>query len=80
MLDNGQVVDLESLFPDAGRRGFASWYSGTFSLPQGELQNSICIGYSSVYERYLVLTIDKGNVVACHYETNDDATCYGLGV
>lgn len=80
MLENGQVVDLKTIFPDAGKRVFASWYSGTFSLPQGELQNAICIGYSSVYERYLVLVFDKGNLVASHYETNDDATSYGLGV
>lgn len=80
MLENGQVVDLKTIFPDAGKRVFASWYSGTFNLPQGELQNAICIGYSSVYERYLVLVFDKGNLVASHYETNDDATSYGLGV
>ncbi len=80
MLENGQVVDLRTVFPDADGRVFAEWYSGTFSLPQGELQNAICIGYSSVYERYLTLTIDKGILVSCHEEINDDATSYGLGV
>ena len=80
MLENGNIIHLETLFPEAKDGVFAEWYSGTFSLPQGELQNAICIGYSSVYEQYLVLTIEKGRLIASHYETNDDATQYGLGV
>ncbi len=80
MLQNGQVIDLKTVFPHTNNSVFAEWYSGTFSLPQGELQNTICIGYSSVYERYLVLTFEKGALVASHYETNDDATSYGLGI
>ncbi len=80
MLENGQIVSLKTVFPDADGRVFAAWYSGTFSLPQGELQNAICIGYSSVYEQYLILTIDKGILVSSHYETNDDSVSYGLGV
>lgn len=80
MLENGQVINLQTVFPHATGRIPADWYSGTFKLPQGELQNAICIGYSSVYEGYLVLDIKAGKIVASHFEVNDDATSYGLGV
>ncbi len=80
MLENGQVINLQTVFPNAKDRVFADWYSGTFRLPQGDLQNAICIGYSSVYEGFLVLDIEAGNIVRSHFEVNDDATSYGLGV
>ncbi len=41
----------------------ADWYSGDLVVPQGEMIEWVNHGVGSRYEKYLVITIDKGHVV-----------------
>lgn len=49
------------------RRGetrlFAEWFSGELRLPQGEELEYVHMGFESVYERDLFLTIEKGRLI-----------------
>lgn len=49
------------------RRGearlFADWFSGELRLPQGAEREYVHMGFESVYERDLFLTIEQGRVV-----------------
>ncbi|MBM4273445.1 MAG: hypothetical protein FJ134_03160 [Deltaproteobacteria bacterium] len=58
-----KYVGMEYLFPDAKGRVAATWFSGTLRVPQGKQLHYVHMGYESVYERELFLTIDKGKVV-----------------
>ena len=42
---------------------FAGWVSRQLLLPQGERLRYVHMGFESVYERYLLLTVEKGRVV-----------------
>lgn len=78
MLTNGRQATLQTVFPDATGDIFAHWYSGSFRLPEGELPGTICIGYSPVYGRYLVLTIENGILISSHHENDDELGNYGV--
>lgn len=41
---------------------FADWFTGTLSIPDGELLEYVHMGYESVYEREVQITIEKGIV------------------
>lgn len=60
---DGKYVGMEYLFPQAKGRVPAAWFSGTLRVPQGKQLYYVHMGYESVYERELFLTIDKGKVV-----------------
>ncbi|MDJ0908498.1 MAG: hypothetical protein QNI99_04870 [Woeseiaceae bacterium] len=38
------------------------WYSGIMVIPQGEMVHYVHMGYSSVYESYLMLRIENGRI------------------
>ena len=38
------------------------WYSGIMVIPQGEMVHYVHMGYSSVYESYLLLRIENGRI------------------
>lgn len=42
----------------------ADWFSGVLRVPQGELLRYVHMGFGSVYERELHISIDKGLVVS----------------
>ena len=56
-------IPLEKLFP--GRKGpiQALWYDGTLRVPQGKRLMYVHMGYGSVYERDIWLTIEKGRLI-----------------
>jgi hypothetical protein len=56
-------VPLSSLFP--GRSGpiRADWFTGVLVIPQGKQTKYVHMGYQSVYERYVLLVLKKGQVV-----------------
>ncbi len=56
-------IPLSSVF--LGRKGpvRADWYSGTLRIPQGKELLYVHMGYGSVYEKELILTIERGKVV-----------------
>ncbi len=58
-----QGIPLSGVFP--GRKGpiKADWYSGTLRIPQGKQLLYVHMGYGSVYEKELFLTIESGKVV-----------------
>lgn len=61
-LEDGTLVNLAKLFPGAGHRVFAHWYSGTLRIPQGVMLHYVHQGYDSIYERDIVLTVEQGIV------------------
>jgi hypothetical protein len=39
------------------------WFTGLLVLPYGKLVNYVHMGYASTYENYILLEIDKGNLI-----------------
>lgn len=63
---NGKSIGLKDLFPDRRDRRDgveATWFTGKLRIPQGELIEYIHMGYESVYERDLILTIKNGRLI-----------------
>ena len=54
---------IEILFPDAHGPVAAPWYSGVLHVQLGELLQYVHMGYESVYEQELLLTVENGRVV-----------------
>jgi hypothetical protein len=61
-IEGGMPASLESIFPGFPDRVFAHWYCGTLRIPQGKRLRYVHGGYLSVYERDLMLEIEKGVV------------------
>lgn len=57
-------VGFAELFPEHPNGMEASWFSGQLRVPQGELLQYVHMGYSSIYERELLLEIRNGKLVA----------------
>lgn len=55
-------VDLDSI-GDVEIPTMASWVTGELRVPQGELLHYVHGGFASVYERDLLLAVEKGRVV-----------------
>ena len=62
-LRDGTPVSVATIFPDSPDRVFASWYTGTLRIPQGDRIKYFHGGFASVYERDLFLDITEGVVV-----------------
>jgi hypothetical protein len=58
-------ADLKELFGAKYRDGRvkADWYSGELKLPLGEMLRSVWSGYSSIYEKEIILKVQSGKVV-----------------
>jgi hypothetical protein len=55
---------LKSLFKRPGAEGVkADWFSGKLRIPKGKMTQYEHSGYDSRFERELIITIDKGNVI-----------------
>ena len=50
------------LFPRFEKRVFAHWYSGTLRVRDGQMLNYKHMGYMSVFERELLLEVERGVV------------------
>jgi len=59
---NEKEISLEALFPGRSGRVFADWFTGTIRAPHGRLLKYVHGGYASLYERDLLLEVDKGVV------------------
>ena len=70
--DDGTEVTLASLFPGYESRVFANWYSGVLSIPQGDLVEYVHMGYASVYEKDLLIFVEKGMIVDTQLRVNID--------
>ena len=62
-LGGGREVGLGALFPDFADRVFAHWYSGTISIPEGEMLEYVHMGYASRFERDRFLEFRRGILV-----------------
>ena len=60
--DQRREVGLADLFPARGAAVPADWFSGTLRVPVGGQLQYRHMGYESVYEFDLMLTIEKGVV------------------
>ena len=58
-------ADLASLFGKRYRNGKvkADWFSGDLRMPEGEMLEYVHLGYESVFEREIILTVDSGKLV-----------------
>lgn len=66
---NAHALALERIFPGSTGAVPATWVTGRLTIPQGKQQQYIHMGYQSRYERYLILTVEAGVIVA--RETRD---------
>lgn len=64
-LDKCEKVELKNLFGNRFRDGRvkADWFSGELRVPDGKQLRYVHMGYGSVYEREIVLTVEGGKVV-----------------
>jgi hypothetical protein len=62
-------LPLEQIFGTSGPVP-ATWFSGRLTVAQGKQQLYIHMGFQSRYERYLILTVEKGVVTG--RETRDE--------
>lgn len=72
-LDDGQLFlwRLEGKYRlEQPGRVFASWYSGTLVVPDGGMLHYVHMGFASVYERELRITVANG--VVTHTEVVDN--------
>jgi len=71
---DGTVVTLGSLFPGYDSRVFAHWYSGVLSIPQGDLVEYVHMGFASVYERDLLISVEQGVIVDTQVRVNSESS------
>lgn len=71
--EDGTPVRLYELFPGHYEKIFAKWFTGTIRCPQGELLNYVHMGFSSTYERDLLLDIEDGVLVNTQVRDNTES-------
>jgi hypothetical protein len=69
---DGTEVTLGSLFPGYESRVFAHWYSGVLSIPQGDLVEYVHMGFASVYERDVLISVEQGVIVDTQVRVNSE--------
>ncbi|MBC8548986.1 MAG: hypothetical protein H8D23_04985 [Candidatus Brocadiales bacterium] len=64
-------VRKKHLFPDSKGKVFAEWYTGHLCIPMGKLLEYVHCGYESVFDRELIISVEKGVVVDRKIIEND---------
>lgn len=72
-LKKGGRASVATLFPDFPDRVFAHWYSGTIRIPQGKMLEYVRMGYGSIYERDILLEMEKGVIKSTKVQYNGTA-------
>jgi hypothetical protein len=62
-------IALPDLFAGKQSPIWASWYSGKLYIPQGKSTGTIRGGYGLLFDRYLAIEIDKGQIVGQTIQT-----------
>ena len=62
---------MDEMFPGQ-KEILADWFSGHVIVPNGELVHYVHMGYASIYEKYILLRIEKG-LVARKWESDTEA-------
>jgi hypothetical protein len=72
-LEDGTNASVATIFSNFPSRVFAHWYSGTIRIPQGKQLEYVHMGYGSIYERDVLLEIEKGVVKSTRVKENGAA-------
>jgi hypothetical protein len=56
-------IPLSKIFPGRETPIMADWFSGTLRIPRGNILLYVHMGYGSIYERDMLLTIEKGKLI-----------------
>ena len=72
-LKNGEEFGLKNLFPESKGDVLASWYSGILRVPDGQVLNYIHSGHDTIYERNILISIDRGCVTKAEVRENGKA-------
>ena len=70
-IEGYREVDLNYLFPNQNKV-FAEWFTGELRIRQGEMLEYVHMGYASLFEKDLILVIEKGILVK-QYEVDNQA-------
>jgi hypothetical protein len=61
--DKLYLIKLDGRFRLDGKEAiFADWFTGELNIPQGKMLDYIHIGFDSVYEEEIILTLEQGVV------------------
>lgn len=60
---DGREVGLDYLFPGHPGMVEATWFTGQLRVPQGKMLQYIHMDYESIYERDLIITVQRGRIV-----------------
>ena len=60
----------DEVFPSADKIKI-EWFDGLLVCPYGEVLNYVDMGYSSTYSNYLLIKIDKGNLISTEEYTGN---------
>jgi hypothetical protein len=69
-LKGGGAASMQTVFPFATGPVFAEWVSQTLILPEGKQLKYVHMGFESVYEREIHLTIKRGKLTNKNVITN----------
>jgi hypothetical protein len=59
----GGEIPISKIFPGRDAPIKATWFSGELRIPQGKELSYVHMGYGSVYEKDLILTIKNGRLI-----------------
>lgn len=68
--EDGSEVTLGDLFHGFDSRVFAHWFSGVLSVPQGDVLKYVHMGFATMFERDLLISIEQGVVVNTQVRVN----------
>lgn len=68
--EDGSEVTLGDFFPGFDSRVFAHWFSGVLSVPQGDVLKYVHMGFATMFERDLLISIEQGVVVDTQVRVN----------
>jgi hypothetical protein len=68
----GKEIPLKLIFGTSSSPVKADWFTGVLRLPRGERLRYVHMGFGSIYEKDLYLTIKKGKLVARREVNNTD--------
>lgn len=66
----GNAITLGHLFPGSTAPVWAAWFSGVLCCPQGKRLKTILLGFESIYEADLLLSIERGKLVGVEKKIN----------
>jgi len=62
---------IDTLFPDSKGKVVAKWFTGELYFPMGRMLEYVHMGYESVFEGELIISVENGKVVGRKMIEND---------